>query len=106
MPKKEEFLMSKDAFLARLDVSMGGRAAEELFFGNKSITTGCGSDLKQATNTAYQMILNSGMGKGLLTADLNEISESKRSEVEEEVKGLLNVRSLAIIPESAGNSER
>lgn len=31
--------------MASLDVGMGGWAAEELFFGNNEITTGCGSDL-------------------------------------------------------------
>lgn len=77
--------------MAHLDVAMGGRAAEELFFGNDSITTGCGSDLKQATNTAYQMILMNGMGSNLLTADLRDISEEKRFEVEQEVKVLLEV---------------
>ena len=29
--------------------ALGGRAAEELLYGNKNITTGCGSDLIKAT---------------------------------------------------------
>ena len=31
--------------MASLDVALGGRVAEEIFFGNENITTGCGSDL-------------------------------------------------------------
>ena len=101
MPKKEEFLQSKERFLGQLDVAMGGRAAEELFFGKDAVTTGCGSDLRQATSTAYQMVLMNAMGEHLLTAQLGEVSEAKRFEVEEEVKGLLDVGLEAVVPEGA-----
>lgn len=42
--------------LASIDVAMGGRAAEELLYGNEEITTGCSSDLKKASMIAYQYI--------------------------------------------------
>ena len=44
---------TRKALLASIDVAMGGRAAEELFFGNDEITTGCSSDLSKATQLAY-----------------------------------------------------
>jgi ATP-dependent metalloprotease len=43
--------------LARLDVCMGGRVAEELAFGSDSITTGASSDFQQATRIAKAMVL-------------------------------------------------
>lgn len=40
MPEKDELNWSKAQLLARLDVAMGGRVAEEIIFGKENITTG------------------------------------------------------------------
>ncbi len=40
LPEKDELLWSKKQLLARLDVAMGGRVAEELVFGKDNITSG------------------------------------------------------------------
>ena len=40
LPEKDELQWSKKQLLARLDVCMGGRVAEEMIFGEDSITTG------------------------------------------------------------------
>lgn len=40
LPDKDELNWSKAQLLARLDVAMGGRVAEELIFGKENITTG------------------------------------------------------------------
>lgn len=42
LPEKDELLWSKKQLLARLDVAMGGRVAEELVFGKDHITSGEG----------------------------------------------------------------
>ena len=91
VPEKEEFLQSKRQFLAHIDVAMWGRAAEELFCAKEGVTTGCGSDLRSATMTAYRMLLAGAMGRDLLTTDLEELSERKKEEVEGEVRQLLEV---------------
>ena len=49
LPEKDLFFFQKKNIEAIIDVAMGGRVAEELFFGNENITTGCGSDLNNAT---------------------------------------------------------
>src|SRR3989344_2575414 len=48
--------------LARM---LGGRMAEELIYGVDRVTTGAGSDLRQAAELARDMIVNQGMGKQL-----------------------------------------
>ena len=35
---------------------MGGRAAEEIFYGDDEITTGCSSDLSRASEIAYKFV--------------------------------------------------
>ena len=42
LPEKDELNWSKAQLLARLDVAMGGRVAEEIIFGKENITTGKG----------------------------------------------------------------
>lgn len=53
IPETDRLNYTKRSLLASIDVAMGGRAAEELFFGNDEITTGCSSDLSKATQLAY-----------------------------------------------------
>ncbi|KAF8048492.1 hypothetical protein N665_2493s0001 [Sinapis alba] len=57
LPSNDETSVSKKQLLARLDVCMGGRVAEELIFGQDHITTGASSDLSQATELAQYMII-------------------------------------------------
>ena len=53
--------MTKARALADIDVAMGGHVAEKLFIGKDKITSGCSSDLRNATNLAYQIVRYYGM---------------------------------------------
>jgi cell division protease FtsH len=62
-PEEDRRNFGRDALLARLAVSLGGRAAEELVFGQP--TTGRESDLKAATGLARRMVGLWGMSEEL-----------------------------------------
>ncbi|XP_053621435.1 ATP-dependent zinc metalloprotease YME1L isoform X2 [Plodia interpunctella] len=63
IPAKERYHVTKQQLLAMMDTMMGGRAAEELIFGNDKITSGASSDLKQATSIAEHMVREWGMSE-------------------------------------------
>ncbi|XP_055689264.1 ATP-dependent zinc metalloprotease YME1L isoform X2 [Lutzomyia longipalpis] len=71
IPEKERYHVTKAQLLAMMDTMMGGRAAEELVFGPENITSGAGSDLKQATSIATHMVKDWGMSErvGLRTIE-------------------------------------
>jgi len=56
-------LYTKDLLLKRLVVSLGGKAAENLFYGDMQVSVGAVQDLKQANSLAQRMIGNFGMGE-------------------------------------------
>lgn len=61
--REERMVYTRDKFEDQIAMAMGGRAAEEIFFGQ--ITTGAASDLQQSTRWAKAMVMNYGMSDSL-----------------------------------------
>jgi cell division protease FtsH len=62
---KEGGLYTRDLLKKRLIVTMGGKAAENVYYGNDFVSLGAIQDLKQANQLAQKMIGNFGMGEKL-----------------------------------------
>lgn len=92
LPDKDMSSMSKAQMLAKLDVCMGGRAAEEIIFGKENVTSGASSDFQQATNLAEAMVTQYGMSEklGQVTYDKERESGETRALIEQEVRRLLD----------------
>jgi cell division protease FtsH len=75
-PSEEQMLISRAQIMARITGALGGRAAEDVIFGEAEVTTGAGNDLQQVSNMARQMVTRFGM------SDLGPLSlESSQGEV-------------------------
>ena len=61
VPEEEKYLQTEAELHDRLVSLLGGRAAEEIVFGN--VTTGAANDIEQATNIVTNMITRFGMSK-------------------------------------------
>jgi ATP-dependent Zn protease len=92
-PNDEDSLATtKLKCLANIDTAMGGHVAEKLFIGERKITTGCSSDLKMATDIAYQAVMRYGMfgeDLGYMSSDTKELSEEMKSKIDLKVKEIL-----------------
>ena len=94
LPLKDRYLTSKSELNARMAAAMGGRAAEEIIFGD--VTTGAKQDIEHATSIARQMVCEFGMSErlGLVTlhrkgdGDSMFFSELTAADVDAEVKTL------------------
>ena len=60
-PEEDQSLLSRSELLARIITTLGGRAAEQVVFGDPEVTTGASNDLQQVTNLARQMVTRFGM---------------------------------------------
>ena len=61
IPGEDPSLISKQQIFARVVGALGGRAAEEIVFGEAEVTTGAGGDLQQVSSMAKQMVTAFGM---------------------------------------------
>ena len=61
LPERDEMFITKSRMLEEIMVSLGGRIAEELIFGD--VTTGASQDIKQATSIAHDMVTKYGMSE-------------------------------------------
>ena len=61
VPEEEKYLQTEAELHDRLVSLLGGRAAEEIIFGN--VTTGAANDIEQATNIATNMVTRFGMSR-------------------------------------------
>jgi cell division protease FtsH len=102
LPTEDRYLLTKSELLDRMSVMLGGRAAEEIIFGESS--TGAKNDLEKATEMAISMVRAYGMSKtlGPLSYDRGrpnfletpwsqprDYSEETARKIDEEVKTIL-----------------
>ncbi|XP_071103967.1 ATP-dependent zinc metalloprotease YME1L-like isoform X2 [Haliotis cracherodii] len=100
--EKELFNMSRSQLLARMDVAMGGRAAEEVIYGMDKVETGAKDDFSQATTIASAMVKEYGMSEKVGTrvfkdnnvvsggvSKINSLSPAVQEQIDGEIKKLL-----------------
>lgn len=98
LPERDRLSMSKEKLHADLAVSMGGRVAEEMIFGDEKVTTGASSDISMATNLARRMVTEWGMSDKLgplrYTSDQEEVflghSVSQSKNMSDETAGVVD----------------
>ena len=103
MPIDDKHMYDKQDLYGKILSLMGGRVAEEVFYGKEGITTGAENDLQRATELAYRMVSMWGMSErvgplavrrtinpflGGMTTSV-DISEDLRREIDEEVRNIL-----------------
>lgn len=104
LPDEDQMFNTKSKMLNDIMVSLGGRIAEEIIFGD--ITTGASSDIKQATKVAKAMVMEFGMNEraGLVNygnegdeifigrdfGQTKGYSEETASMIDEEVRNIIN----------------
>uniref|UniRef100_A0A8C2J0T1 ATP-dependent zinc metalloprotease YME1L1 n=1 Tax=Cyprinus carpio TaxID=7962 RepID=A0A8C2J0T1_CYPCA len=84
LPENDRWSETRAQLLAQIDVSMGGRVAEELIFGSENITTGASSDFDSATKIAKMMVTKFGMSEKVC-----HIYPETQAAIENEVRILL-----------------
>uniref|UniRef100_A0A8C7JM18 ATP-dependent zinc metalloprotease YME1L1 n=1 Tax=Oncorhynchus kisutch TaxID=8019 RepID=A0A8C7JM18_ONCKI len=92
LPDDDRWSETRAQLLAQMDVSMGGRVAEEIIFGKEFITTGASSDFDAATRIAKMMVTRFGMCErlGVMTyTDQTKRSPETQAAIEHEVRKLL-----------------
>ncbi|EGX44423.1 hypothetical protein AOL_s00193g5 [Orbilia oligospora ATCC 24927] len=93
LPEMDQVSMSKKEYLARIDVCMGGKVAEELIYGPDNVTSGASNDIAQATKIAHAMVTQMGMSELLGNVDLHSsyrnLSSQTKEAIETETRRLL-----------------
>ena len=107
-PKDETVHVSKAKLLAKITVSLGGRAAEEIVYGKDNVSTGASQDLRNVTDMARKMVTAWGMSEKLGTmaygknqenvfmgrdfGHQRDYSEQIAYEIDQEIKNIVDER--------------
>ncbi|MCB1196614.1 ATP-dependent zinc metalloprotease FtsH [bacterium] len=104
LPSEDRFLNTRQELLERLQITMGGRVAEEITFGE--ITNGAQNDIEQATTIAHKMVCQWGMSDKLgplmygnadhevflgryIGQEKSNLSDTTSNEIDKEVKRIV-----------------
>ena len=72
-PDEEQGLISRNQIISNITSALGGRAAEDIIFGDSEVTTGASGDLEKVTSLARQMVTKFGMSDlGLIALEGQE----------------------------------
>ncbi|MDC7232558.1 MAG: ATP-dependent zinc metalloprotease FtsH [Spirochaetales bacterium] len=108
-PTEDRFLMTQEELIGRIDILLGGRAAEEIVFGK--ISTGASNDIMKSTDIARNMITEYGMSEKFKNMALSkrngsylegagsvkEYSEQTQQYIDEEISRLMDERYKVVV---------
>ncbi len=113
----EQYLYNTDQLMDQICMTLGGRAAEEIFFGK--ISTGAANDLQQITKIAYSMVTAYGMNNKVGNVSFYDpsqentftkpFSEETGKIIDEEVRGIIDEayqRTLKLLTEKKEQVEK
>jgi cell division protease FtsH len=117
-PGSDRFNYDKQSLLAHITVATGGRAAEEVVYGDE--TTGAESDIRQATSLARNMVGRFGMSDEIgflsvlpqdgdgstLMPGVSEVSERTRQRIDDEMRRIVGDAHDAALRVLSENRER
>ena len=108
LPEKDHLTYKKSQLLDRITMTLGGRVAEEIVYGQENITTGASNDLEKVTQTARNMVTTYGMSErmgnlqygksqehvfmGRDFGHSNDFSDEIAAEIDKEVKKIVDER--------------
>jgi cell division protease FtsH len=100
LPERDQISQSRKEMIAHLAMAMGGRAAEELVFGDDNVTSGAAADIQQASRIARAMVTQFGFSKHLgkvAYTDPNsdvfhgpKVAEQTQKQIDDEVRSILD----------------
>lgn len=61
LPETDKHSHTKEYLTSQIAILMGGRLAEEIYFGDENVTTGASNDIERATDLARAMVCEYGM---------------------------------------------
>ena len=112
-PDEEQGLITRNQILGKITSTLGGRAAEDIIFGDSEITTGASNDLEKVTSLARQMVTKFGMSDlGLIALEGQEQpvflgNESmQRSEYSEAISARIDSQIRAIVIQCYEHSQK
>ena len=97
LPERDQISQSKEEMIAMMAMAMGGRAAEELKYGDMKVTSGASSDIEQCTRIATAMVTEYGLSPAIGPVAYNHTDQNSF------VPGI--GRGSAISPETARKIE-
>lgn len=89
LPENDRYCIPVEKLEADLIVAMGGRAAEEVVFGARKVTTGAASDIAHATSIATRMVTEWGMSPHIGMVKVSRSGENFPREVEQEIRRII-----------------
>jgi len=107
LPSQDETSWTKKQMLARMDVCMGGRVAEELIYGADNVTSGASSDFDQATQIAMNMVERWGMSeKAGVVAHRNLTGKGHEAAISTHTRGIIDSEVKRLTGQAYDNARR
>lgn len=108
LPEEDRYSQSKEELDSHISTLFGGRLAEEIIFGAKSVTTGAANDIQRATEIARNMVTKWGLSERLgplqYSEDEGEVflghSVTQHKQVSDETAHIIDEEVRSIIDEN------